>query len=141
MSADYPALDAAVLGRERLFAPGRYRWSWPEGGGVILEFEVHPLVDLLAIASPGHHSEIRVTSTAQHFGGERRWFICPAGCERRVGKLYLVGSGWRCRHCAGLRYESQSQRAPRRRRACEAFAGAPRWSAGARNSDSKATPR
>lgn len=46
-----------------------------------------------------------------HYGGQRPWFLCSgrAGnpCDRRVGKLYVIGGSLLCRHCGGLVYESQ----------------------------------
>ena len=39
-----------------------------------------------------------------HFGGVRRWFICPS-CGSRVGTLY-VDSDVGCRHCMKLTYWS-----------------------------------
>jgi hypothetical protein len=53
---------------------------------------------------------LRLTGTRCHFGGIRRWFICPVrGCGRRVGLLYLVpgASGFVCRSCGDLTYESR----------------------------------
>ena len=48
-------------------------------------------------------------STRCHYGGERRWFICPAsGCSRRVAVLYS-GPIFACRHCFDLAYESQRE--------------------------------
>ena len=40
--------------------------------------------------------------------GRRWWLLCP-GCSRRMGVLYLPPGAkeFRCRHCYGLRYESQ----------------------------------
>ena len=63
---------------------------------------------------------IHLAWTPCHLGGRRTWFQCPAaGCNRRVGVLYLGSAGiFACRHCYGLAYacqrESQSNRAIRR---------------------------
>lgn len=43
--------------------------------------------------------------TEQHFGGLRRWLICPS-CGRRVRVIY-GGRYFRCRQCHGATYESQ----------------------------------
>jgi hypothetical protein len=58
---------------------------------------------------------IRIVTTRCHFGGVRRWFVCPGGCGRKVGILYLGpgGSSFVCRSCADLTYES-SQRHDKR---------------------------
>jgi hypothetical protein len=57
--------------------------------------------------------KIQLVTTPCHFGGVRFWFICPLVvnghyCGRRVGKLYLPGSGtyFGCRHCYNLTYRS-----------------------------------
>jgi hypothetical protein len=43
--------------------------------------------------------------TDAHYGGQRRWFVC-LGCGRRCRVLF-GGRYFRCRHCYGLRYETQ----------------------------------
>ncbi len=51
---------------------------------------------------------IRLVQTACHFGGYRKWFICPS-CSKRVGILYGPSKFFRCRTCYGLAYASQSE--------------------------------
>ncbi len=41
-----------------------------------------------------------------HFGGVRRWFLCP-NCQRRVYTLYF-DRGFACRRCLRLRYISRT---------------------------------
>ncbi len=48
---------------------------------------------------------IEIAYSPRHFGGARRWFICP-GCEQRKAVLYCAGY-FRCRTCLGLAYRSQ----------------------------------
>lgn len=61
-------------------------------------------------------TSIPLQTTQPHFGGYRWWFTCPMkidgkACNRRVGKLYLRGPFFGCRHCHQLTYQScQSQR-------------------------------
>lgn len=43
--------------------------------------------------------------TDANFGGQRRWFVCPA-CQKRCRVLF-GGGLFRCRDCQDLRYESQ----------------------------------
>ena len=43
--------------------------------------------------------------TAQPFGGERRWIVCPS-CQRQCSVLY-GGARFRCRRCHGAVYPSQ----------------------------------
>jgi hypothetical protein len=54
---------------------------------------------------------VRLTTTPLPWGGRKWWFICPLTkneipCQRRVGKLYLLGKYFACRHCHELTYQS-----------------------------------
>jgi len=54
--------------------------------------------------------------TSCHYGKTRPWFMCPGivngrHCGRRVGKLFLAGRYFLCRHCQNLAYNSQSETA------------------------------
>lgn len=51
---------------------------------------------------------ILLTTTAQHFGGERRWFVCPT-CERRC-RVLLGGNSFECRSCRRATYECQYEK-------------------------------
>jgi hypothetical protein len=64
------------------------------------------------------HYAVALTGTACHYGGQRRWFVCPGVvdgqvCARRVGRLYLPPEEryFLCRHCYGLSYASQRRSA------------------------------
>ena len=48
---------------------------------------------------------LRLLTTPQHLGGERRWFACPR-CGRRVGCLYApwITEPFCCRRCAAGRW-------------------------------------
>jgi len=53
---------------------------------------------------------VPITWTECNYGGRRPWFVCPnTRCGRRVGKLYLGGKYFLCRHCYDLAYESQRE--------------------------------
>jgi hypothetical protein len=57
---------------------------------------------------------IRLAQAACHYGGQRPYFWCPGvvngkHCGRRVGKLFLSGRYFLCRHCHRLAYTSQSE--------------------------------
>ncbi len=54
---------------------------------------------------------IGLTTTPLPWGGLKWWFTCPLtkheiSCQRRVGKLYLLGRYFACRHCHELTYQS-----------------------------------
>lgn len=57
--------------------------------------------------------KVTIVTTSCRFGGVRYWFLCPlssgglGGCNRRVGKLYLGGKYFGCRHCYNLTYDSR----------------------------------
>lgn len=51
--------------------------------------------------------QLRFSFTAQHLGGERRWFICPS-CGGRCAVVY-GGVRFRCRKCSNLAYQSQNE--------------------------------
>ena len=57
---------------------------------------------------------VRIVRMPCRYGGSRPYFICPGinngkTCSRRVAKLYMAGKHFLCRHCADLRYQSQSE--------------------------------
>lgn len=57
---------------------------------------------------------IPITWVPCHHGGQRPYFQCPGvvngrWCGRRVGKLYLSGRYFLCRHCQRVAYASQSE--------------------------------
>lgn len=60
---------------------------------------------------------VRIDFTPLHFGGGRRWLVCPV-CHARREALYVSGKVLACRACLGLRYDSQHEN--RRQRALRA---------------------
>ena len=50
---------------------------------------------------------VHFDETPVHFGGMRRWFMCPR-CNRRFRVLY-GGERFYCRKCYRLQYQSQSE--------------------------------
>jgi hypothetical protein len=46
--------------------------------------------------------------TPCHYGGSRKWFLCPH-CDRRIAVLYMVDTRFYCRHCGRLPYASQGE--------------------------------
>jgi hypothetical protein len=99
-------------------------WHWQRRSvrgrkGSSVDYEVNtpadpPWVRLsYTLTATGEDLDYRVglTTTAPHFGGLRWWFVCPltvngVPCGRRVGKLYLPGQYFGCRHCHELTYTS-----------------------------------
>lgn len=49
---------------------------------------------------------INLITTECNYGGVRYWIQCPR-CDRRVGKVFLLGTYFLCRHCNNLTYESR----------------------------------
>lgn len=54
------------------------------------------------------NQHITLVTTPCHYGGDRKWFLCP-NCQKRVGILSGYGKHFLCRHCYGLAYGSQSE--------------------------------
>lgn len=51
---------------------------------------------------------IALDATPLHFGGYRRWFLCPR-CSARVVGVFSAGKYFVCRHCADLAYSSRRE--------------------------------
>ena len=98
-------------------------WSWTrdgqdqarislrvEQGHIVLDYNMRP--------DGGEwepiEQHVRITHTDCHYGGQRPYFLCPGvvnsrHCGRRVGKLFLGGRYFLCRHCHNIAYSSQSE--------------------------------
>jgi len=113
------SIDIRWLQRHSCLTPGRQsslKWSRlgrQTGGITIVAHEDH--IQLLYNYRRGGvgdwqdvKQQINFTWTDCHYGGRRRWFICPF-CSRRVAVLYGPGKHFACRHCYGLGYESQRE--------------------------------
>lgn len=61
-----------------------------------------------AVNGMGRTEQITLVTTLCNFGSSRPWFLCPR-CTRRVGVLFMRGTRFVCRHCAGVAYASQSE--------------------------------
>lgn len=118
-SSDMHRLDIRRLQRNGLLSAGRvFGWQWSSHGDVVASINIRTehnriILDYRTRSGSGEwqpmHYPIFLSSTYMHFGGERRWFICPAsGCGRRVAILY-GGSVFACRHCHNLAYDSQRE--------------------------------
>ncbi len=51
---------------------------------------------------------VHLGTTSPHFGGKRRWLVCPR-CARRRSALYVEKTALACRTCLNLRYPSQHE--------------------------------
>lgn len=114
---DYHAIDVESYARLGYLEPGAYgRTRWLRGdqeiGSIGFRAEHSSLILIYRTRTYGGDWEdveqrIALTHTTPHFGGTRRWFVCP-NCGRRCGKLF-GGSRFYCRKCWGLAYESQRE--------------------------------
>ncbi len=121
---DLRAVDLRYLRRHGMLEPGRcgtLRWSRAGRETGSVGFTVDRDALTLTYRTRGHSGEgwtevvepVRLSRTAQPFGGERAWFACP-GCSRRCAVLY-GGRHFLCRCCVALPYGSQHEPAHERR--------------------------
>jgi hypothetical protein len=80
-------------------------------GGITFYYKKDPIHHdrYLELRDPGptnRCSVVNLGETACHFGGRRRWFICPS-CEAHMGVLYKDRDDFKCRKCLNLCYLSQ----------------------------------
>lgn len=109
-------LRISDLRKGGLLAPGRRgELTWNVGVRPSISIEIFTDGDRLELTYhrrgpaqewPRVHEVLALDCTGQHFGGVRRWFICPS-CDRRCEVLY-AGEAFRCRVCLDLSYRSQS---------------------------------
>jgi hypothetical protein len=113
--------------RERILRPGVFHcgsWHWTDARTgeerASIGYEVNTLdldaawVRLTYTATQKMDYRIRLRTTRPYFGGLRWWLVCPlvvngVPCGRRVGKLYLRGRYFGCRHCLNLTYTSSQE--------------------------------
>ncbi|MEP1586406.1 MAG: hypothetical protein ABJR46_13210 [Tateyamaria sp.] len=118
------ALNITALHRSGCLAVGwSGGWSWTrdgkeearisfkaEQGRVVLDYKVRLYSgEWEPITQP-----VPITHVDCHYGGQRPYFLCPGvvndrHCGRRVGKLFLGGRYFLCRHCHNISYSSQSE--------------------------------
>ncbi|MGH7195299.1 MAG: hypothetical protein ACREGA_00800 [Candidatus Saccharimonadales bacterium] len=68
---------------------------------------------LYAAGNQSFDYKVGLTHTDCNYGGIRWWFLCPLikdgeHCGKQVGKLYLGGDLFGCRHCYDLKYLSSN---------------------------------
>ncbi|NPV81468.1 MAG: hypothetical protein HPY52_14590 [Firmicutes bacterium] len=115
------SLDVNRWYREGLLRPEQwFGWAWKRDDGrekASIGVTVLPdAIELSYTIRPGTEDAekvryiVPITWTECNYGGRRPWFVCPnTRCGRRVGKLYLGGKYFLCRHCYDLAYESQRE--------------------------------
>lgn len=116
---DYRRLDVRRWARDGLLEPGNvFGWQWSQHGERVADIQVtiedfgarlkYRAKDSGGDWKPMEYSVCFVSQRC-HFGGHRKWFVCPArGCGRRVAILY-GGKVFACRHCYQLAYPSQRE--------------------------------
>jgi hypothetical protein len=108
---EHDVLDISTLVAAGALERGTRTLSLP---GVAVRLDVRTVEKDAAIDvnfGGGGRTLIEFAWTPCGFGGRRPWLRCPdAECGGRRGRLYWVGHTWRCRSCAGLRYQSQRLR-------------------------------
>ncbi len=106
------SLDINRLNRKGLLEGWRGTWAWWNGdgdrtGSVSLTTGIDLVYVTGTLNGEPLDQMITLSRTPCNFGGERPWFNCPAWkCWRKVGKLYLGGSGFACRKCYRLVHSS-----------------------------------
>lgn len=106
-----PRIDVRRLQRDGHFSARKsITMRWVSGASAVITI----MPDVVRLSYRYHFADgwrqvqetVHLTQTDCHFGGSRRWFVCPR-CGRLMATLYL--RGWpACRDCAQLVYQSQS---------------------------------
>lgn len=120
-----PAIDIRQLQLDHQLIPGRkHIKTWRRCGVVAAQVVIevqqqHLLLRYVRISSLGQPESVQCvvpfTSTPCHYGGVRRWLLCP-DCKKRIAVIYVLSKGCACRHCHDLVYSSQRERAGDRAR-------------------------
>lgn len=109
----YRSLDIRQLAKAGALVVGTWaQCAWQRDGrneaAVMMRAEEHALWLEYQVRDKPYCFPIALDYTACHYGGQRAWFLCPAGgCGRRVAKLY--SSQFVCRQCMDLAYDSQRE--------------------------------
>lgn len=95
---------------------GYISWNWggTETGSCNIETDVSPGKEYIRFIYTGTDSngdkkdydyKAGLTFIKCNYGGRRWFFVCPY-CKKNAGVLHLGGSGFACRHCYNLTYNS-----------------------------------
>ena len=112
-------LDIRLLRKQGSLASGMSgNLSWERNGkpSGSIGYRVYDESIILNYSSTPHGSSgsidirqsIKFDETHCHYGGLRRWFLCPH-CASRREILYLYGNYFTCRKCADLAYQCQHE--------------------------------
>ena len=107
---ELPALDIAALDLRVADVPSGKTFSWQQNGRVVGTASCtvsgeHVLIEYKSCDRRSVSQRIRFASTKPHFGGVRRWFVCP-DCGRKCNTLYS-SFAFKCRKCVNAVYPSQ----------------------------------
>jgi hypothetical protein len=117
-------LDVNRLNREGCLRPGwQGHWQWSRDGKQVASigckatetsFVLGYRIQLNGDDWEPITQPIPITRIDCHYGNQRPYFRCPGvmngrHCGRRVGKLFLGGKYFLCRHCYNVAYTSQSE--------------------------------
>lgn len=98
-----------------------HAWQWSRDGKQVASIHIEVAPEVFGVwlhytyqQQPVEPYLVRWTTTAQHYGGQRFWWLCPS-CGRRCAHLYS-GKVFACRICQQLTYESAQTGNPRRER-------------------------
>jgi hypothetical protein len=111
-------IDIRYLKDHGLLSPGSAgNLSWTRNGtqAGFINFRVEKNRLVLSYRCQCRDSEwedveevVNFDRTPCHFGGYRKWFLCP-GCGRRVVAIYAAGKYFLCKHCYNLTYVTQRE--------------------------------
>ncbi|WP_415887691.1 hypothetical protein ACMXYO_06350 [Neptuniibacter sp. QD37_6] len=108
-----PSVDLRYLKKEGVFdAGGKGILSWSLAGADVGQVAYH--CDLSGITLRyGDQSDVKeqrlsFDHTPCHYGGYRKWFLCP-GCHSRSLVMYLKDGCFACRSCHHLSYRSSNE--------------------------------
>ncbi len=113
---DCHSLDVWRMQRAGCLVPGSFgSWVWRRGEEVMSQIGYRCLstgaleLRYTVTRTDQHYRDVIWTETAAMRHGKRVYWRCPS-CGRRVQKLYMGGTLFRCRHCYDLSYASRQDR-------------------------------
>jgi len=115
---DHRRIDIRWLKKQKFLRPGNIgSLSWTRGEEQVGSIGFRMEADLMTLiyryrVNDGEWEDVeqvvRFDRTLCHFGGFRKWFLCPQ-CGKRMALLYGAGKYFLCRHCYDLVYTCQQE--------------------------------